>query len=163
MRGILSLCLLIVFSGATEAQTVQRIDIIEAGIYTVTKDRKVEEPGTATGSRVLLSNIKLAHQTNTIPGRLGVRFGFRFKIIGTPNAVVKLKKIVRIPSPGISNPNTGNVIMTSVYSRDSKVGDIDYTDYGFDDAWEIVPGTWTMELWDGDQKLASQSFNVVKQ
>jgi hypothetical protein len=34
--------------------------------------------------------------------------------------------------------------------------------YQFGHDWEIVPGTWTIELWDGDRKLASQSFQVVK-
>jgi hypothetical protein len=163
MRNILFFSMLIAFSGASEAQTVQRIDIIEYGIYTATRDKVVEQPATATGTSGLVSNIKLVRQTDTIPARLGVRFGFRFKIAGTPNAVVKLKKITRVPSPGITNPKTGNVTMTSVYSSDRTIGGINYTDYSFDDAWEIAPGTWTIELWDGDRKLASQSFNVVKE
>lgn len=37
-----------------------------------------------------------------------------------------------------------------------------YVDYGFDDPWELVPGTWTIELWHGDRKLATQSFTVVR-
>jgi hypothetical protein len=151
------------FSGASEAQTVQRIDIIEYGIFTLSKESRDKEPGTILGYGNITSNEKLVQATTTSPARPGVRFGLRFKIVGTPNAVVKIKTLTRFPPPGINNPNTGKAFMESVVSRDGKVGTTRYTGYGFDHDWEMVPGTWTIELWDGDRKLASQSFNVVKE
>lgn len=44
-----------------------------------------------------------------------------------------------------------------------RVGASNWNGYTFDDPWELVPGTWTMELWVGKQRLASQEFTVVKQ
>ena len=32
----------------------------------------------------------------------------------------------------------------------------------FDENWEAVPGTWIIEVWQGEKKLVSQEFNVVK-
>ena len=31
-----------------------------------------------------------------------------------------------------------------------------------DDPWELTTGPWTIELWQGDRKLISQSFTVFK-
>ena len=42
-------------------------------------------------------------------------------------------------------------------------GGIVLASYGFDDPWELVPGPWTLEIWDDDKKLFSQIFNVVQE
>ena len=73
-----------------------------------------------------------------------------------------LEKVTLIPQPGIQNPNTGETKLRSESSFPTDAGAIHYAGYTFTYPWEIVPGVWTMELWDGDRKLASQSFNVVK-
>lgn len=45
----------------------------------------------------------------------------------------------------------------------TRIGTMEIAGYQFRQDWEIAPGTWTIELWDGDRKLASQSFQVVKE
>jgi Domain of unknown function (DUF3859) len=40
---------------------------------------------------------------------------------------------------------------------------MEIANYQFGHDRETVPGTWTIELWDGDRKLASQSFQVIKE
>jgi hypothetical protein len=40
-------------------------------------------------------------------------------------------------------------------------GTISYTGYSFDQAWEFVPGVWTLEVLQGKRLLASMSFTVV--
>jgi hypothetical protein len=93
---------------------------------------------------------------------VGVHFGFRYKIIGPENGIAKLTMVTLIPDPGIRNPNTGRTTMRNEYVEAKAIGSTQYTGYTFDNPWEIVLGTWTKEIWDGDRKLASQSFNVVK-
>jgi hypothetical protein len=161
MRILISLLLLAALSNAAGAQTVQRIEITEFGIYRSKTTEVVAAPGTATGTEWLVTDIKLVKQTTTVPARLGVEFGFRYKIIGRGGASVRLKKLTLIPQPGIRNPKTGNTSVRSESFLDRKVGTTNYTSYGLDNSWEIVTGTWTIELWDGDRKLASKSFNVV--
>src|SRR5262249_25686521 len=139
------------------------IEITEFGIYTSHTDESIDEAGTATGTRNLLSDIALERSTTTVPARLGVEFGFRYRIVGKhDDAVVKLKKITHIPAPGIHNPETGNISVTSTYFVERKIGEESYTGYKLSHSWEIVPGTWALELWDGRRKLVSKSFHLVK-
>jgi hypothetical protein len=161
MRALLTLLLLVGISSAAGAQTIQRIEVTEVGIYRAETTRLDAAPGTPTGAVRRLSNIKLAQATTTIPARLGVRFGFRYKIVGRTGANVSLKMVTLIPQPGVRNPSTGNTTVRSEYLADKTVGDTFYRDYGLDNPWEIVTGTWTFEIWDGNRELVSQSFNVV--
>jgi hypothetical protein len=121
-----------------------------------------------------------------VPARQGVEFGFRYKIIGQPVAAppqtgttilglqigaqpvsppvvtVNLKYVTHIPKPGMRNPETGNVTLTNVFYQEHKVGEEQYRLYRLTDRWEVVPGVWTLEIWDGDRKLLSQDFLLKK-
>jgi hypothetical protein len=163
MRAVCALFLLVGSLVTAHAQALQRVDIEEIGIYTASTDKIQETPGTASGRSQEVSNVQLVKSTTTVLARLGAKFGFRFQLVGHNGEFVNLQRVTRVPSPGIYNPETGGVTLTSVSSLERKVGGTYYAGYGLDDEWEIVPGTWTLELWDGDRKLASQSFNVVKE
>jgi hypothetical protein len=162
MRAIFATCLFMACLSVAHAQAVQRVDITEVGLYTVHTDKSVEAPGAPSGVSRLVSDITLVESTTTVPARLGSNFGFRYRIIGKGKSV-RVKKVTHIPEPGIRNPETGNVSLTSVVFIDRTIGDTNFTSYSLDHDWEIVPGTWTMELWVDDRKLASQSFEVVKE
>lgn len=80
--------------------------------------------------------------------RLGVRFGFRYSLIGSPQGVEVPVLIVTIfPAPGLHNPKTGQVFHRDEYLSTKLLGGISYTDYGFDEPWELVPGLWTFQVW----------------
>jgi hypothetical protein len=176
VRAILAIGLFMTFLSGVHAQAVQRVDITEYGIYKTEAESFSAAPGTATGKVEEVSDIQLIEATTTVPARVGVEFGFRYKIVGQPNpaaqtgatiagqaaATVNLKNITHIPAPGMRNPQTKNVTMTSVFSQDVKIGAEQVRLYRFIDPWEVVPGIWTLEIWDGDRKLASQSFLVKK-
>jgi hypothetical protein len=142
--------------------TVQRIDITEFGIYSTSTQSKLPSAGTASGTVDQESNIALVQSTTTVPARLGVEFGFRYKIVGPNPGAVNLKNVTIIPQPGIRNPATGNVTVTSVFNQDRDVGGEYYRLYHMTDPWEVVPGIWRLELWDGDRNLVSQAFLLVK-
>jgi Domain of unknown function (DUF3859) len=162
IRAITMAILLSMFSSAAIGQTIKRVEIVEFGIYSVKVEKSVSAVGAASGYRNELSNERLVTATDTMPARLGVNFGFRYQIIGNNGATVTLKKVTLIPQPGIQNPKTGDTKIRGEISFERVVGGKYYTGFGFDDSWEVVPGIWTIELWDGDRKLASQSFNLVK-
>jgi hypothetical protein len=73
---------------------------------------------------------------------------------------VTLKRIIHVPEPGVHNPETGNTVLTCLVMADTRFGTMEIAGYQFGHDWEIAPGTWTIELWDGDRKLASQSFEA---
>ena len=43
-----------------------------------------------------------------------------------------------------------------------KIGETAYLGYGIENDWEIVPGTWTFEIWYSGRKLAEQSFTLSR-
>jgi hypothetical protein len=79
MRGLLAACLLVLSFDAARAQSVQTIEITEYGVYTTASDASSAAPGTASGKIEQVSNIKLVQSTATVPARVGVEFGFRYK------------------------------------------------------------------------------------
>jgi hypothetical protein len=175
MRALFAACLLIFPLNAAQAQlfeflrekkpvipTVERVDITEFGIYTTSTQTKQPAPGTAVGALDEESNITLVQSTTTVPARLGVEFGFRYKVVGPAPGAINLKNITAIPPPGIRNPTTGNITLTSVFNQDRNIGGEYYRLYHMTEPWEVVPGVWRLELWDGDRNLASQGFVLVK-
>jgi hypothetical protein len=175
MRALFAFCLLVLSLNAARAQlfeflrekkpavpTIERVDITEFGIYTTSTQNKQPAPGTAAGALDEESNIALQQSTTTLPARLGVEFGFRYKVVGPTPGAVNLKNITVIPPPGIRNPTTGNITLTSVFNQDRNVGGEYYRLYHMTEPWEVVPGVWRLELWDGDHSLASQAFLLVK-
>jgi hypothetical protein len=188
MRGLLAAWLLCMSLVAARAQVIQSIEITEYGIYATDTANSSAAPGTASGKIDQVSNIKLVQSTTTVPARLGIEFGFRYKIIGQPAAAptpqaattilgmqfgtqqpaaqpsagVNLKYVTHIPKPGMRNPETGNVTLTNVFYQDHKPGEELYRLYRLTERWEIVPGVWTLEVWDGERKLLSQDFLVKK-
>ena len=187
MRMILATAILGLSFGAVHAHTVDRIDITEYGIYTTDTAATTASPGTATGKIDQVANVKLVQSTTTVPAQQGVEFGFRYKIVGQPVAApppqagttilgvqigaqpapppvatVNLKYVTHIPKPGMRNPETGNVTLTNVFYQEHKVGEELYRLYRLTDRWEVVPGVWTLEIWDGDRKLLNQDFLLKK-
>jgi hypothetical protein len=149
---------------ATQADdgAAERIDVADFGLYVGQIQRAVAAPSTATGDQKLLAGLRLQTKTRVVPARLGVEFGLRFRVVGRSGAVVAVKKVTRFPAPGLTNPTTGKTLTEDVYFSPHRVGSVTYEGYRLESAWELVPGTWTIELWVGERKLASQSFDVVR-
>lgn len=162
MRALVSLVLLTTFLGVANAQTVQHIDVTEVGIYQTTTTKVTNTPGTASGTTATVTDVKLLKATTTVPARLHAEFGFRYRIVGRKKGAVTLKMVTLIPRPGIRNPDSGKTTVRNEFTQEKDIGVLHYRSYGMDNQWEIVPGTWTLEIWDGDRKLVSQSFNVVE-
>jgi len=159
---VLSLLLLLPVAAEAQAPKVDRIDVIEAGIYQVVVKSNLADPKVPSGTRQNLNGAKLVKATNTIPAVLGTRFGFRFKIVGEPTGgPVALKWVIRFPPPGIRNER--NQLQRS-YEENiaTAIGTEEYRDALFDSPSDLVPGVWTMEVWSGNQKMAQQQFTVVR-
>jgi hypothetical protein len=152
------------FAAATDAQAptvnIERIDIVEYGIYTA------DEQSCTRNAQGILScaRVDIHHSvtTLTVPAQHGVHFGFRYKIVGTPEgATVRVTGITNFPPAGLNKPGTSEPLRSYRYSDNEKVGQIGYTDYAFDDPWELVAGPWSVEIWIDNRLMASRTFNVV--
>jgi hypothetical protein len=145
-----------------QAPQIERIDIVDHGIYSATILSAQRDTQGILQSQS--TDIQLVKITNEVPAQIGVRFGFRFKAAGEPiGSRVSLKKITIFPPAGLQNPNSPETISRSESTVTTTLGDeVNYTAYKFDDSWELVTGIWTIKLWDNDRKLASQEFMVFK-
>lgn len=148
-------------SRVTCAQAIKKIDVIDFGIYRGKHIKQEDAPHTPAGVLGYVANLELVEKTAMIPALREGRFGLEFKIIGQTGATVRLKFIILIPQPGIQNGDTGNKLIRAEYFRDLVVGEVGYMGYKFDYPWEIVLGNWIFEIWDGDRRLALQSFNII--
>jgi hypothetical protein len=44
----------------------------------------------------------------------------------------------------------------------TRIGETSYASYTLEDSFELVPGEWVFEIWQGNRKLATQSFKVER-
>jgi len=162
MRIAFALVALVLSAGLARAQTasVQGIQIVSYGIYTA--EPSGAQPDANGSFYNTVDNIRLAASTQIVPLQLGVKFGLQYKVVGAPPGTpVKLKEVVVYPPVGAHPP--GKEALASVAVEPTvKIGTDTRSDfYGLDDAWELIPGTWTFQVWSGDRKLAEQTFTVV--
>lgn len=149
--------------GAACAQTVERVEISNAGIYRVEVDGVEPAPNSALGVFKTVRNPTLVERTERVAGVKGTNFGFNFQIDGAPvGGLVTLRFVTRFPPPGLRDPRTGKVLLTSENDRQHRIGELAFRSYAFDEEWEIVPGTWSLEFWYGGKLVGVQKFQVVK-
>lgn len=131
--------------------------VTEAGIY---QAQVLTGETNAAGLKLQgLDEFKLLKSTTNVPARIGVRFGFRYEILGTPtNAPIILTMVGK--HPPIKNATTGKIDTKDTYSLRSWIGRT-YTSNSLDEESDLVPGQWTFEVWHEGKKLCEQSFLVV--
>ncbi len=132
--------------------------IIEHGIYTAETIR-TEHMSNGFDTNVV-RNICHVATTTSVPARLGVQFGFRFRVDGAPlGSVVELRRVTRFPTPtkppGAAAPVSNSQDMFTV-----KIGTTSYVGFGFDHSWEVASGLWSLELWPGNRLLVQEKFDI---
>jgi hypothetical protein len=162
---LLPILLVLVISGAAVADDarVDRIDIVGKGLYRVETGERTPEAGLPAGavaSPVTFTNLE---KTSTVPARIGVEFGLEYKIVGEPTGVeVTLDFVNTYPGAGLADPKSSTPLRESRFQKVKPIGKVVYFGYGFENDWELVPGTWTFEIWFQGRKLAVEQFSVVK-
>lgn len=104
-------------------------------------------------------------RTTRIVARLGVTFGFTYTIEGPPsNLPANLVLLTRLPQRGgMLNPANGRPVFQLEDRFTGNIGASYTSGFTFDQNWEIVPGTWTLEIWSDNRKLGEQIFEIVRQ
>jgi hypothetical protein len=160
--SIFALAFLMPIVSSAKAQQVTSIDIVEYGLYTA--DRVKAQRAASGVLQATIGNIRHAATTTTVPAQIGVRFGFRYRVNGLPaGQKVQLRKVTVYPAGGARPPNSTQPLQKNETALAPTIGETTYTGYTFDEAWERLPGTWTIQLWYGDRKFAEKSFTVVQQ
>ena len=147
---------------AAQQPAVRGFVVVEKGMYT----RAVVSSQRDSNGVVqnVVSDPQLVLGTKQIPAKLGVSFGFRFFLTGTPpGAKVTMRKEVRYPAPGARPPGSASPLVLSSVSTDVPLNRVRFTGYTLAEPWELIPGRWVISLWAGDRKLGEQEFTVVKE
>jgi Domain of unknown function (DUF3859) len=141
---------------------VERVDVVDHGIYLA---NKVAGQANELGfSHHAVSDPQLVAITDTIRAELGIKFGFRYSITGTPDdGVVTVKQVTIYPPQGVVSPKAGLLHQSSFSMPVQIISPVLGAGYEIEEPWELVPGVWTIQLWVGDQKLAEHSFTVITQ
>jgi hypothetical protein len=66
------------------------------------------------------------------------------------------------PSPGLRNPKTGKISLSTENTFVKKYDAQQMESYTFEEDWELVPGTWLVQVFDQQKKLAECAFKVAK-
>jgi hypothetical protein len=99
-----------------------------------------------------------------VAAKVGTQFGIEFRVDGKPPGdSITLHLVLAFPPQGIRNPNTGDMMHNAnITIPNVKIGALCLLGYGFDNAWEIVPGVWTEQIWYQSRMLAERTFTVSK-
>ena len=127
---------------------VESINVVEYGIYTTTTESERAAKDTPGGAIKSTTNIRHALTTRDIPAQLGLEFGFRFDVIGTPTgARVPVHVVAIFPAPGLYDTASKQRFPKAEYDRIDAIGRGGYLSYTFEQDWEQIPGVWTFQLW----------------
>jgi hypothetical protein len=151
---------------AKPAPSVAGITITKVGNYTGQSTSAPAEAGqpSPTGTVGTAVNWHFVSDSTAVDAKVATQFGIEFRIDGMPaGETVTLHLGLTFPPQGIRNPNTGERLQSAkIAFPNMKIGALCLLGYGFDNAWEIVPGVWTEQIWYQDRMLAERSFTVSK-
>lgn len=137
---------------------IKSAEIVEFGIY---RAHVVTSHKTEYGAEATVNNIELVNKTKRVPAQIGTWFGICFIINGYPEAEkVDLKIIWLLPESGIKNPESGQTFHKITTTTKAEIGKRKFNYMKFDNANDLVPGDWIIQIWHQDRKLAEKRFVV---
>ncbi len=160
---LLSLGLLLAGPSALAQQLrVQGVELLWYGTYEAGKTDEIKDKSAATGTRYSSTNIVAPREnSDRIALKNGVRFGFGYKVVGTPNgAGIRITHLRHFPPPGVKNSATGNRMMTEERAFDITLGEERFM--GFVLGEELPTGPWTFQVLYGTRLLLEKTFTVYK-
>ena len=158
LRGLLFVFL---FCGTASAADVT-VHVKSFGTFRLEGLKLEERADQTTGVVGSVSQTVFEEQTDRIPLRIGAAFGATFTVEAPGQSTVRLRSVTLYPSPGLRNPVTGVTGSHDEAVMTYRVGELSSDWFLFYYDWELVPGVWVWQLWDGDKKLAEKSFTLAK-
>jgi hypothetical protein len=150
-----------------------RVDVTDFGTFGTAPERdpRVDAPNTSLGyvhTVDALETPAVAEHTELVRGFVGQRFGLLFCAEGEAFDDEEQEQSddiapihIRVLHPPTKNPLTGKVSDHDEWDAPANLGIIRFTGWRFDTAWEIVPGTWTIEILQNGTVMARKNFLVT--
>ena len=161
-RFFLALALLVFTAGTAGAQPEQNVEVYEFGTYEASGSSYTHPP---SGQGIKIEGhdgYTHLETTRIIAAQLGARFGFRYRVIGTPPGEhAPLKMVWKFPPPGIVGSDPAHPVEVEIVEFDAASNDNYVITMSLESPSDLVAGIWTLEIWSGDQKLTEQNFEVL--
>jgi hypothetical protein len=142
------------------AATVTGSEIVEYGIFDKVSIGRRKEPGVLSGEVEEVPKVKLKERTTIVPAVLGTSFGMTLKLQGNP-AGEKVNCWVRWIHPKLTNPESNQSSEREDSPSRYPIGEVISTGYTLGHTWELVPGTWTVQIFWDWKLVAEKTFEVI--
>jgi Domain of unknown function (DUF3859) len=147
-----------------ETVRIDRIEVERPGVYDIQAGISKEDQSVSTGHKITVRVYKNLRTGTQIEAKAGTVIGAELTVVGVPRGgKVPIKVMWRYPPPGLINPETKSANTEDEYTDVQVVGESFPVFWGMTQEWHLVPGTWTLEVWHGERKLAEQRFQISKQ
>jgi len=160
-RTISTIALLSLISGAFATDlAVHAAEIVGFGIFDVSSTVARHGYTPSSMAKDDVKGIRFLEYTTDIPAKLGVNFGFQYVINSSPKGKpIRVTSVIKFPEGGIKRPG-GRLYTESRDAHDAIIGNKTLHGFGFDEEWEMVPGTWIFELWHRKARLIKKTFTI---
>src|SRR5438552_16236945 len=161
LKPLLTSFLIVALARASVAANVTGAEILQYGVFE--KIRSVgprKDEGSVTGQVDQVIEVRLKERTTTVLAALGTSFGIMIKVTGDPPGEL-IDCSIRWIHPMLTNPSSGKSTERNEIRSQKPIGQPRPTGYTFHNAWELVPGKWTVQLIYKSKVLAEKTFNVV--
>lgn len=128
------------------------------------RGRMVKDPSASTGTVIRGSTLEfIGNNTERVPLRKGVRFGYRYWLKVPPDQKRPSLKRVLI-HPEMTLPDGSTVSRSErMINRRATHGIVTAIDaYALSEDYELVEGEWIFQLWYNEHKLVEQKFIAFK-
>lgn len=136
--------------------------ILWYGVYEVGKTEEVKDPASATGTRFISSGVRrIGENTDRIAIRKDVRFGFAYKLSGSPsNGSAKITHFRKFPPPGLDD-GSGRKSLTEERNFNFGISRTDlFTAFNLGDTEGMPEGVWVFRVVHQGRILAEKSFTL---
>lgn len=157
--GLLAILLIVLICvPIARAADVTSIEIIEYGKYEV--QRVGEATKTATGTlESKTTSVTFVQQTQNILATHTDAMGVRLTVHGSPSGEAVTVKVL-LKTPGITPPGRKTVFDHST-NYQVKIEEPFLYWWGFREKWEMVPGTYIIQVFYNDKMYAEKTFKVT--
>ncbi|MDG1204960.1 MAG: DUF3859 domain-containing protein [Pseudomonadales bacterium] len=145
---------------AGDDYVISAAEVTGYGVFRSNFNQRRSESTSKALASDFVTSVRFETITSEIPMRMRTNFGLKYSINTTPiGAKIEVRSVIHFPKGGLVSPS-GRIYTKSEESYKIIVGETALHGYGFDEAWEMVPGTWTFEIWHRGAKLIRKSFTV---
>ena len=140
---------------------VRAAEITAFGVFEE-RGKTFERGYTATQPRTdSLDRVRFVGYDPQIPGEVGISFGISYIVHSTPKGrPMKITALIQFPDDGLVSPQ-GDVYKSAEETMFIKLGEENFYGFGFDQAWEIVPGEWKFQIKYKNAIIAQKTLTVV--